>query len=169
MACVASPSPAPPSGEPAVRPLQAQAADGEFRLVVQADNDHYAAGAPITLATELSYLGPQPRLRLVGSGSGLVQVSLLQLDGPLKVEAFSSADCKTQPIAPGAPIVAAYAKSGGWSGDDPNAAFYKGFFADPVLRLPHGTWRIVARADFYVGDCPGPTHKLNASFDLVVQ
>jgi hypothetical protein len=152
-----------------VRPVDAHAEDGEFRLVVRADNDHYVAGAPISLATELSYIGPQPQQKLSGSGSGLVVVSLLQLDGPLEIAAGSDSDCAGYVIARGAPIAAAYVKSGGWSGEDPNAAFYKAFFADPLLRLPHGAWRVVATADFYVGGCPGAAHKLNATFDLVVE
>jgi hypothetical protein len=159
----------PPSTEEPVHPLQAPAEDGEFRLVVTADTDRYVAGAPISVATELSYLGLRPAVRLVGSGSGLVQVSLLQLDGPLRIDAASTADCANHKIAPGAPIARPYAKSGGWSGEDPNAGFYQAFFADPVLRLPRGTWRVVARAEFYVDDCPGPAHKLEAAVELVVE
>jgi hypothetical protein len=138
-------------------------------VVLQASNGHFAAGAPIGLGTELSYLGSQPRLNLVGSGSGLVQVSLQQLDGNLRIEGAATADCAPHAIAPGAPLAQLYVKSGGWSGEDPNAAFYKAFFADPLLRLPRGAWRIVAIAQFYVDECGGQSHELQATLDLQVE
>jgi hypothetical protein len=31
-----------------------------------------------------------------------------------------------------------FAKSGGFSADDPHAAFWRQYFADPALRLPTG-------------------------------
>ncbi|MDQ6795497.1 MAG: hypothetical protein M3067_11915 [Chloroflexota bacterium] len=165
----ATPSPSgPPTAEPA-RPIRAEAREGDFRLILQSSDDHYAAGAPIDLATELSYIGPQPGLKLAGSGSGLVQVSLLQLDGTLRIEAGSDDSCAAYAIRPAAPLAQRYVKSGGWSGEDPNAAFYKAFFADPVLRLPRGTWRMVADAWFYVDDCGGRAHRLQAALDVRVE
>jgi hypothetical protein len=149
--------------------MRAEARDGNFRLILQSSDDHYAAGAPIDLATELSYQGLQPRLMLGGSGSGLVVVSLLQLDGPLDIGGGSDDMCAQYAIAPGSPLTQRYVKSGGWSGEDPHAAFYKAFFADPVLRLPRGTWRVVANAWFTVGDCSMASHQLNATFDLRVE
>lgn len=166
--CAASP-PSGPTAEPIGRPIRAEARQADFRLVLQAADGHFAAGAPIGLATELSYLGSQPRLNLVGSGSGLVQVSLQQLDGNLRISAAATADCAPHTIAPGAPLAQLYAKSGSWSGDDPNAAFYKAFFADPLLRLPRGAWRIVAIAQFYVDECGGQSHELQATLDLQVE
>ena len=166
--CAAPLPSSPPTAEPG-RPIRAEAREGDFRLILQADNDHYAAGAPIELATELSYLGLQPGLKLAGSGSGLVQVSLLQLDGTLRIGAGSDTSCAAYAIRPAAPLAQRYVKSGGWSGGDPNAAFYKAFFADPVLRLPRGTWRMVAEAWFYVDDCGGKAHRFQAALDVRVE
>ena len=164
----ATPSPSgPPTAAPA-RPMRAEAREGDFRLILQSSDDHYAAGAPIDLATEVSYLGPQPKLILGGSGGGLVVVSLLQLDGPLRMEGGSDDMCSGYTIAPGAPLTQRYVKSGGWSEEDPNKAFYTAFFADPVLRLPSGKWRVVANAWFTVGDCSMVSHQLKATFDLRV-
>jgi hypothetical protein len=169
MGCGAVPPPATPTAAPVQQPIQAAAADAEFQLVLKADGARHAAGAPITMTTELHYIGARPQLQLAGSGSGLVDVSLKQLDGPLAMDAGGSDVCAGYAIGPGAPIVNRYAKSGGWDPGDPNAAFYEAFFADPLLRLPHGRWRATARAAFFIGDCPGPEHRLNAVLDFVVE
>jgi hypothetical protein len=150
-------------------PVQAETADAEFRLVLKANSARHAVGVPIALLTELHYIGRQPQVRLAGSGSGLVVVSMTQLDGPLQIAGGGTDDCVGYSIAPGEPIVKPYVKSGGWSADDPNAAFYGAFFADPLLRLPRGTWRVFATTQFFVGDCPGPSHTLAATLDVVVE
>jgi hypothetical protein len=168
LGCGAKPPSETPTAAPA-QPIQAEATDREFRLVLKANSARHAVGVPIVLTTELHYIGQQPQMQLAGSGTGLVIVSLRQLDGPLEIGGGATADCMRYSMAPGAPIVRPYAKSGGWSADDPNADFYRAYFADPLLRLPRGTWRVVATAEFFVGDCPGPSHKLDATLDLVVE
>ena len=167
--CGASPSPHLPTAAPVQQPIQAEAADGEFRLILKADGARQPVGAPIALVTELHYIGPLPQVQLAGSGSGLVIVSMSQLDGPLEIGGAATADCQRYVIAPGLPMVRPYVKAGGWDEDGPNAAFYRAFFADPLLRLPRGTWRVIATTEFFVGDCPGPSHKLDAILELVVE
>ena len=51
-------------------------------------------------------------------------------------------DCVTHVVPVGEPIVVPFSKSGGFSQEDPNAAFMEAYFADPQLTLPSGTWRI---------------------------
>lgn len=152
-----------------MQPIQAEASDGEFRLVLKSAGARYAFGAPIALVTELHYIGREPKLRLGGSGSGLVVVSMSQLGGPLEIAGGGSDDCVHYSVTPGAPMVQQYRKSGGYSDSDPNVNFYRAFYADPLLRLPRGAWRVFATAEFYIGDCPGPLHRLNATLDLVVE
>ena len=158
-----------PTAAPVQQPIQAQAADAEFRLILKADGADHVAGVPITMTTELHYIGARPQLKLAGSGSGLVVVSLTQLDGPLEIAVGGTDDCVGYAIAPGVPMVRPYVKNGGWDADDPNAAFYRAFFADPLLRLPHGRWRAFAMAEFVIGDCRGPVHELKTTLDIVVR
>ena len=42
-------------------------------------------------------------------------------------------------------------KSGGFSADDPNADFYRSFFADPLVHLPAGDWTLTAVASLVDG------------------
>jgi hypothetical protein len=59
-------------------------------------------------------------------------------------------------------------KSGGFAAEDPDAAFYRTFFADPLVRLPAGTWEITAVADFSEGACDGAHHTLRAPITVTI-
>ena len=50
----------------------------------------------------------------------------------------STADCRTFAIGDGSPITSEIVKSGGWSGEDPDAAFYEAFFSDKHVAAPGG-------------------------------
>ena len=64
------------------------------------------------------------------------------------------------------PLTKPFAKSGEFSGDDPAAPSFRAFFADPILRLPAGTWHIYALA----ASCsPAPLHfDLEAEIEIAV-
>ena len=64
-----------------------------------------------------------------------------------------TADCAKHDYARLAPVAIQFQKSGGYSADDPNAAFYRTYFADPVLRLPAGHWKLTAIANGYLKPC----------------
>lgn len=149
--------------------VEARDADETFELVLRVGSARYAVNQPIDLTATLSYLGPDPGVDLVGSGSGLIAYRARQLDGRLDIGGTSTADCQTYRLDRGRPIVERYSKSGGWSNDDPDAAFYRVFFADPVFRLPRGRWRISATAGFAVEECGGVIHGLAAEVTIVVE
>jgi hypothetical protein len=70
----------------------------------------------------------------------------------------------------GLPLSIPFIKNGGYSGDDPNAGYWKAFFDDPVLRLPAGRWRLSANFQGMTSDrCEGAMHRLQAAvtFDVV--
>jgi hypothetical protein len=148
-----------------------EARDGDFRLTMEVGAATYPAGEPIVAGATLTYLGPSPTATAWGSGSGLVTIALEQLDGPLDPGGAGQDDCRGYDFVWGVPQVIPYEKSGGWSADDPNAAWYSTFFKDPVLRLPAGTWRLTARLDATIGDtCSADTgrHELATSVTFQV-
>lgn len=147
----------------------ARDADESFELVLRVASARYGANQPIDASATLSYLGPEAGIDLVGSGSGLISFSARQLDGRLDITGGQTADCAPYRLDRARPMEVPYAKSGGWSNDDPDAAFYKAFFADPVFRLPRGAWRISARAGFTVEECGGVSHALGAEVTIVVE
>ena len=80
-----------------------------------------------------------------------------------------TSDCAPHLIPAAGSLDVPFAKSGGWSADDPNAAFLRAYFADPELRLPPGTWRVEASTAASIGEgCTGAPLKLVAAVDVVV-
>ena len=80
-----------------------------------------------------------------------------------------TADCAPYRLEPGRPLTSAITKSGGYSADDPNAAFYRAFLADPVVSLPAGDWRITAGASLVEGEgCSGASRNLSAPITVHV-
>jgi hypothetical protein len=149
--------------------LEARDADQKFELLLRVGSARYAANAPIEASATLSYLGPNAGIDIVGSGSGVVTYSVRQIDGRLEIGGAQTDDCKPYRLDRGRPMVVPYAKSGGWAGDDEDAAFYVAFFNDPVFRLPPGTWMISANAGFTEEECGGVAHALSSHVTIAVE
>ncbi len=173
MAACATPtgSPAPagssPSGSPgANEPARAEAADGPFQLVFEVPAPTWRAGQPIDGRASLGITTGGAEVG--GSGSGLVGFEFREVGGHRLVGPAWTADCRQYRLEAGAPLVTGIVKSGGFAGEDPDAAFYRSFFADPLVRLPAGTWEITAVADFIEGACDGAHHTLRAPITVTI-
>ncbi len=164
-ACSA-PSPTRSGGEG----LRAEQSDRDFTLVISTPKATWSANEAIGVGASLRYLGDQAEGTLYGSGSGVVGFSVQELNGDKEMGAAWHDDCKTYTISPQQPISTAYRKSGGWGQEDPNAAFYDAFFADPLFHLPRGAWKLTALAMFSFGNGCGQGRKvdLRASFTITV-
>jgi hypothetical protein len=68
----------------------------------------------------------------------------------------------------GKAVAAPFFKSGGFSDRDPDAAFFRAYFRDPLLRLPAGRYEIHAVTDYLGAQCAGPIHTLDASVTIDV-
>ncbi len=172
VACTEAEPSNPPSTGPheAQPPVEARTHDEVFELVLRLPRLVWTEGEPIEAEATLTYRGPQPALRVFGSGSGLVLFALAQVDGVLQVGPAATADCVPRILERGVPLVVPYEKSGGFSATDPNAAWYRAFFADPLLRLPEGRWELSALAEGYTGaGCGDVSHRLAVSVELDVQ
>jgi hypothetical protein len=163
----ASTSPHPPAAIPAGA-VEGNDAEPWFKLRIRAGPGVYRAGEPIQVWAWLTYTGPKPQEKLVASGSGLVQFSWEQQDGQRRQDGAGTADCAPYSIDRTQVLAVPFAKSGGFSGDDPDAGFWRQYFQDPVLRLPAGRYRIHALTNFFVGECGGPEHRLDAAVKITV-
>ena len=147
----------------------AQTADGDFRLTISAPRTVWRTDEVIELGATLEYFGTPRETTLRGSGSGPVVFSLVELTGERRMGAAYTSDCATHVIGVDDPIVTPYQKSGGYSADEPDAAFWEAFFADPELHLPPGQWRVTAEALFDDGpDCTANPVQLSASIVLTI-
>jgi hypothetical protein len=142
---------------------------GDFRLLIESSRPVWRTSEAIQVSSTLSYFGSPATTTLRGSGSGLIGFSLEELTGDRQMGAAYNSDCAPHAIGVDDPIVTPYQKSGGFSPDDPDAAFWEAFFADPEFHLPPGQWRITAETSFDNGDdCTASPTRITAAIVLTV-
>ena len=164
--------PEEPTG-PVIRgdPINSEDADESFRLMLDADQDRYRAGQQIDVMATLTYLGPADAVTARGSSHpGLIGFAVDKEESPIAVAPAFTTDCGVHEMVRGAAVDYPFAKSGGYSPDEPLAPFYEAYFESEELRLPAGTWTISAAGSWYTGDdCGDELHSLSASVTVVVE
>jgi hypothetical protein len=166
-ACGGNPVPSTGAEAPADGPQVASDVDGRYRLDFALPKRTYTAREPIEGVATLSVLGPGAG-RIGASGGGPIGFAIAEVGGRREMGFASTADCQPFEIGDGSPITSEIVKSGGWSADDPDAAFYEAFFRDPDVRLPLGTWDVAALASFGEGDCSPNPRDLSARIRIEV-
>ena len=160
VACGSSPTPRPG--------VDGFAQDADFSLSIHADRASYRTTDPIVVTAELAFLGLAPDVKVYGD-TGLVGFGVKQLDGHLEMGPASDLVCAEKDIGRLTPVHVPFQKSGGFSADQPDGPFWQAYFADPVLHLPAGTWRITAVTGLMTGkDCSPPNHNLTAGVTIQI-
>jgi hypothetical protein len=148
----------PSVGPAANGPVTATTDDGVFRLTVSTPQGTYGPTEAIAPVATLTYLGPDPEVtifhaahpigfRIEGVGNDRVMGGGTRLP------------CRSTDLAKDQPITQAFGKGG-----SPDEVFDRAWYEDPILRLPAGTWRIVAILNIKVGDgCRGIEHPLEVT------
>lgn len=143
---------------------------GDFSLTISTPRSIYLAGEPIDdIRAELLYMAFQSPVQ-VASADPLIAFGLRQLDGSLEMGPGAPDVCLVRELAPS--VGSLFVKSGGYDARDPNAAFYRDFYADPRLTLPASEWRVSAVAEFAPQGTCALTDKpimLEASIEITVQ
>jgi hypothetical protein len=150
-------------------PIQGESREDGFTLAVRSEEARVSAGDQIHVAATLGHDGDRD-VTLSGSGSGVVFFSVTRVeDGLTSGAPAQTDDCVPHVLPAGEPVTVPFAKSGGFSPEDPNADFLELYFSDPALSLPAGTWRIEATASARVGEgCTGEPLELAASIQVIV-
>jgi hypothetical protein len=154
----------------AAEELRAEANDpaGPYKLTFEFPKSVWAAGEPITARAELSYIGVG-QSKITGAGGSPIGFSLDEVNGSRDMGGASTADCAAYTVGSLQPVATGLQKSGAWTPDDPNAAFWQAWFADRSgYTLPAGDWDITAEAHFSVGGCSGPDHHLKVTLRIHV-
>ena len=164
-------SPAPDPTEPSGEPVVLDGRDAGFALTLRIGSDAVDAGAPIDVAATLTWEGADPQASIWASGGGPVSFGIKQIDGDIVLDAVQTADCAQHDYTRGVPVPVPFRKSGGFAEDDPNADFYRVYFADPVLRLPSGRWRIAATASGFLVPCEmdAPMVEISLEAEILVR
>ena len=172
--CSVTPTPTPLGSDPQPGPTTPELAAGTvtgdgLTLSAMAEPAVVAAGQPISVEATVTNDGEEPII-LSGSGGGYVLFSVTRVsDGLTSGEPVTTGDCVRHVVPVGEPNVIPFSKSGGWSEDDPNAAFLRTYFSDPELTLPPGVWQIdITTLANFGEDCSGPPLDLDLSLLVTV-
>jgi hypothetical protein len=143
--------------------------EGRFRLELVLPHLDWRTSDPISGSGILSLLDGPPTT-IYGSGHSLVAFSYDEVGGDRHSGYLSTADCVSYPLSVPDPINQPLAKSGGVSGDEPDAAKLRAFLeGGPEVQLPAGTWDITAIASFFEGEaCSGPSHVMKVTLRITV-
>jgi hypothetical protein len=152
----------------------AQFGSDSFELYVESSKLEYDASEAIDVSATLQWVGGRARLKLGGSGQSgeatdLIGFGFEQLDGDLGMTPAWMANCASYELGLDEPVVAPYGKSGGYWADGQHDDYFEQYFADPVLRLPRGIYRVFAVTSMSIGDCAGPVVNMSASIVIRVR
>jgi hypothetical protein len=150
---------------------EAEASDGPFHLAFTLTKSTYLTTEPIEGSATLSVTDGLART-IWGPYQSPIGFSMIEVGGTRRMEAGFRQSCNPYSIGPDAPLTRPLTKSGAWSADDPNAAFYQEFFADERIHLPAGTWDISVVTDFSEdagSPCSGVAHDPRATIRIEVR
>jgi hypothetical protein len=146
------------SGSPEPANGTAEDVDGRFRLTFTLPRATWASGESITGEAALALLEGDPA-ELGVAGNGPIEFMFQEVGGRREIGPAWDTVCASAGLASDSPITRPIRKSGGYANDQPDADFYRSFFADPLVRLPAGDWDISAIAEFFDGrDCGAADH-----------
>jgi hypothetical protein len=157
--------------QPDASPPTAIAEGQGFVLAMAVPTDRFALGQAIDVRTTLTWTGAAPNGTIWGSGMGPVGFLFQELTGRKRsIGGVMTADCSRHSYDRGVATAIRLGKSAAWSADDPDAAFFQEFAADPVLHLPAGRWRIIADLSGFLAQCDAnaPGISLKAALEIEV-
>jgi hypothetical protein len=159
--------------EPPVESMPIEVTDAEqgFELTLSIPSGRFAANEPIDARASLTWAGPEPARQLWAAAQGPILFWLVRVDDQWQLGPASDAACATYDLRRGVPDTRPFEKMLGWSGDDPQAAFYRAYADDPLLRPPPGRWRIFAAVEGYLAPCAAdaPRLELRTEADVLVE
>ncbi len=142
--------------------------DGDFELVLTAGKSRYRPDEVIDVGATLAYLGSESAIDISTDSAGPLQFGIRErVFGEIEMGGISLLTCDRTTMRRDEPLTKAFQKSGGFSGEHPDAEMFREWMQDPELRLPEGTWHLWAAAS---GPCmsAGPTFSLRVEIEIVV-
>ncbi len=147
-------------------PVIGTAEDASFRLELTTPRAIYGPEDAIEPVASVTYLGPNATETMFHAAYP-VGFRIEEVGGERLMGGGMDMPCLRTELAKSGSAVLPFGKAG--SPDDPKRGFDRAWYEDPVLRLPAGTWRIIAHLDVSLGDCGGETHQLTVENIIVVR
>lgn len=147
-------------------PAGATAEDASFRLALTTPRTTYSSEEAIEPVATMTYLGPRAT-ETIFHAAYPIGFQIEEVGGERLMGGGMDQPCLRTELAKGESAVLPFAKAG--SPDDPRQGFDRAWYEDPVLRLPAGTWRIMAYLDVFVGDCGAERHQLTVENVVLVR
>lgn len=144
------------------------ATDDVFALSIVADNSVYKANEAIECYALLEIIGEEPTTVL---HSNPLVVFYIKGGDYFKGEYAREDSLNSTTFEPEDEKRIEFQKSGGWSGDDPNASFYEEFYADDELGLPAGEYTLGVQIEYSTdeNDIVGTQKTLEAFVSITVK
>lgn len=142
--------------------------DSVLELRIYTDKDEYIAGEAVSCYAILEYVGGADSITIHSSNPLVyftIQGSVFKGDYAVNDELI------TTMLIKGEPVRFDFVKSGGYSKNDPNAAFWENWYSDPEVRLPTGEFTISATVSghFDGSDMNSKPYTLTASKAIAVE
>jgi hypothetical protein len=147
-------------------PVGAIAEDATFRLALTTPRAIYSPEDAIEPVATVTYLGPRPT-ETIFHAAYPIGFQIEEVGGERGMGGGMEQPCLRTELGKGESAALPFAKAG--SPDDPRRGFDLAWYMDPVLRLPAGTWQIIAYLDAFLGDCGGERHQLTVENVIVVR
>ncbi|HEY4228100.1 MAG TPA: hypothetical protein VGM49_07160 [Candidatus Limnocylindrales bacterium] len=155
--------------EPTVSPTAPAVSDvanaGPYSLELSADKAIYHASEAIQVIGTFSYSGTEP---IAVQGFVPWDFGIVEPVYGMDIAEYIAYVCTHDLLQPGERIQHSFIKSGGVPSTDPQASFKLGYLTDPVLRLPPGTWHLLASAWLTEGTCGDKTVTLGTEIEIQV-
>ncbi|RAP73621.1 hypothetical protein [Paenibacillus montanisoli] len=120
--------------------------DDLFEMKLNIAKTTFAQDEPIVYSTSLTYIGEQDSITIWG---GRTYIGFNISDGKtFRMEGANTSELASTKLAKGVTTEYPFFKSGGFGADDPDAEFWREFYAEKELRLPPGNYLISAFCDF---------------------
>lgn len=149
-------------------PVTSTVRDGPYELSITSAKARYAPGETLDVRASLIYRGPEGSVSIAHGYGSPMAFGVIERVGGLFLTPGWRQSCERSLLERDVPLVRPFAKSGSFSGDNPAASDAAGFFEDPTLELPMGTWHLYVVADFGVGDCGVDRNLLRADLEIEV-
>jgi hypothetical protein len=140
--------------------------DGDFELTLRAGKARYTSDEPIDVSASLTYLGSLASIEIDHDSGGPILFGIREkVFGQIDVTPVSLLMCRRTTLDRNLPLQVSFKKSGGFSGDSPDAKRFKAWILDPAFHLPVGTWHLYASAQ---SPCMGPGPQFSTSAEIVI-